>query len=313
MDSAAGQHVEEISTKNIKSIIDSVDTILLDCDGVIWNENEIISGTPDTINWLKSLNKRIFYISNNSTKSRDEYRKKLKDFNITCEKEDVWCSSFVSASYLKSIDFKKKVYLIGMSGIAAELEEANIPYRGFEEHNVELSSFTEASKYEIDEEIGAVIVGMDLHIRYAKVAFAQLHLRDRNECLFIATNDDHVIPVDGGRLLPGSGSIARMIECCSDRIPFVLGKPNTWLLQQMIKMYKLDRGRMLMVGDNLKTDILFGNNESVRTLLVETGVSKRKHIYNNAQNEQKIIPTYVSVSLSHLMEAYKESISSVAK
>lgn len=51
-------------------LIKDVDNFLFDCDGVIWNYGKAINGSIELINRLKSLNKRCFFVTNNSTKTR---------------------------------------------------------------------------------------------------------------------------------------------------------------------------------------------------------------------------------------------------
>jgi 4-nitrophenyl phosphatase len=53
-----------------------------------------------------------------------------------------------------------------------------------------------------------------------------------------------------------------------------------------------------MVGDNLLTDIEFGLNSGVRTLLVMGGVTKRDQVYG--EKPDKVVPDMVIESLGHL-------------
>lgn len=88
--------------------------------------------------------------------------------------EEIFSSSYAAAAYLKSISFAKKAYIIGGAGIQEELSEVGIPSRGVEEHAQFIKSFDEAQRIQIDPEIGAVVVGIDLTICYYKVAYASL-------------------------------------------------------------------------------------------------------------------------------------------
>lgn len=54
-----------------RQLLADVDNFLFDCDGVIWNWPSIIPGSIELINKLKKLNKNCFFITNNSTKTRD--------------------------------------------------------------------------------------------------------------------------------------------------------------------------------------------------------------------------------------------------
>lgn len=92
------------------------------------------------------------------------------------------------------------------------------------------------------------------------------------DCLFIATNLDSTFPSGGGKIFPGGGSIVAPLVVATGRKPIVIGKPEVWLLDDIIKSHNLDRSRSIMVGDRLDTDILFGQNGSLKTLLVFTGI-----------------------------------------
>jgi 4-nitrophenyl phosphatase len=59
-----------------------------------------------------------------------------------------------------------------------------------------------------------------------------------------------------------------------------------------------DAKRALMVGDNLSTDIEFGLNSGVRTLLVMGGVTKREQVFGD--NASPIVPDFVMESFGDL-------------
>lgn len=44
--------------------------------------------------------------------------------------DEIYSSSFAAAAYLESINFKKKVYVIGEDGILQELDLLGIPHLG---------------------------------------------------------------------------------------------------------------------------------------------------------------------------------------
>lgn len=208
----------------------------------------------------------------------------------------------MAAKYLQTVNFTKKAYVVGQKGIAEELTEAGIAWRGVEEHAYFPSATNDPSQFEVDPEIGAIVVGLDTKITYTKVAFALLHLQANPECLFVATNPDNTFPSHGGRILPGGGTMVKMVEYCSQKTPVVVGKPSQWFLDEIIENYNFDRQRTLMVGDKLSTDILFGNQGKIKTLLVFTGVTSPEYLKTQEFEEQKTFPTYTSESLSHLMQ-----------
>ncbi|AQK44459.1 Phosphoglycolate phosphatase 1A chloroplastic [Zea mays] len=125
------------------ALIDSVETFIFDCDGVIWKGDKLIDGVPETLDLLRSKGKRLVFVTNNSTKSRKQYGRKFETLGLSvdetgrgsllaCAQEEIFASSFAAAAYLQSIDFPKdkKVYVIGEEGILKELELAGFQYLG---------------------------------------------------------------------------------------------------------------------------------------------------------------------------------------
>lgn len=68
----------------IHAFIEAHDTFMLDCDGVLWSgTNGLLPGILETLRWLKvTLGKRIFLMTNNSTKSREAYHRKIVALGI---------------------------------------------------------------------------------------------------------------------------------------------------------------------------------------------------------------------------------------
>ena len=62
--------------------------------------------------------------------------------------------------------------------------------------------------------------------------------------------------------------------------------------------------RCLVVGDNLHTDILFGSNCGLKTLLVLTGISSlaeaRRYQASNSVHDQKLVPDFYLPSIKEL-------------
>jgi len=62
---------------------------------------------------------------------------------------------------------------------------------------------TPYSDFEIDPEVGAVIVGFDQHFSYPKMVKACMYLKDTN-VHFIGTNMDERFPVSKNVIMPGA-------------------------------------------------------------------------------------------------------------
>ncbi|MGV2914265.1 HAD hydrolase-like protein, partial [Bacillus safensis] len=76
-----------------------------------------------------------------------------------------------------------------------------------------------------------------------------------------------------------------------------IGKPESIIMEQAMRVLGTDVSETLMVGDNYDTDIMAGMNAGMDTLLVHTGVTTKELLQ---QYEKQ--PTYVIDSLSEWIE-----------
>ena len=73
---------------------------LLDMDGTIYIDNELFDGTLDFLDYVKSINGKYMFLTNNSSKSVDKYIEKLKSLGIDAVKEDFLTSTDATILYL---------------------------------------------------------------------------------------------------------------------------------------------------------------------------------------------------------------------
>ena len=72
--------------------------------------------SPEVMNTFQEIGKKVFYITNNSTKTRDRFAEQCKILNFKANSDNILCTSYLAANYLKSLSFSKKVYVIGSTG-----------------------------------------------------------------------------------------------------------------------------------------------------------------------------------------------------
>ncbi|GMP21704.1 hypothetical protein CsSME_00000032 [Camellia sinensis var. sinensis] len=268
--------------KNADQLIDSVETFIFDCDGVIWKGDKLIDGVPETLDMLRTKGKRLVFVTNNSTKSRKQYGKKFETLGLNVCEEEIFASSFAAAAYLKSIDFPKdkKVYVIGEDGILKELELAGFQYLGGPEDGGKKIELKPGFLMEHDHNVGAVVVGFDRYFNYYKVQYGTLCIRENPGCLFIATNRDAVTHLTDAQEWAGGGSMVGALCGSTQREPLVVGKPSTFMMDYLANKFGIQKSQICMVGDRLDTDILFGQNGGCKTLLVLSGVTSLSMLQN---------------------------------
>ncbi|KAG0202251.1 hypothetical protein BGX33_009807 [Mortierella sp. NVP41] len=275
-----------------KTFLDKYDTFLLDCDGVLWHGSHVLEGILDTVNFLRKNGKKLVFVTNNSTLSRKNYVKKFEKLGIQASEKDIFSSAFATAVYLRNIlNFPedKRVFVIGESGIVDELKEVGIETTGANDTGV-IMSHGDFGSIEQDPTIGAVVCGFDINLNYRKLAKAFTYLNNKEQgAHFILTNDDTTFPAPNG-VYPGTGSLAQPLVTALKRQPMVMGKPNKPMLDCFFSNYHTDPARTCMVGDRLDTDIDFGAQGNIATLMVLTGVSTEEEAMDP---NQPIKPTYI--------------------
>lgn len=149
---------------------------------------------------------------------------------------EVYSSSYSAAAYLRSIDFKQKAYVVGEQGIVDELADAGIrAIGGPADAGKQIDWAGPNPELQQDEEVGAVVVGVDYHLSYYKVHYASLCLLQNPNCLFIATNTDSRGNFSQNQEWPGAGSAVGAIKGATDLEPTVTGKPAAFMLDDICR------------------------------------------------------------------------------
>jgi len=281
-----------------KNLLAETDVFIFDCDGVIWRGDSLIDGIPETLKKLRDAGKKMFFVTNNSTKSRAGYKKKFDSLGLDIPAEEIFSSSFAAAAYLEQTKFKdtgKKVYVIGEVGICDELDLIDVPWVGGPNDKDKEPDMGPGGKLEHDKDVGAVIVGFDRYVNYYKIQNAQLCINENPGCEFIATNLDAVTHLTDAQEWAGNGSMVGAIKGCTGQEPTVVGKPSPLMIDYLQNKLNLDKSRICMVGDRLDTDVLFGTDNGLKTVLVLSGVTSEEKLLSE---ENTITPDYYAGTIN---------------
>lgn len=257
------------------TLSDDFQGFIFDLDGVIWSGETLINGVDEAIKKLRKQGKTILFLTNNASKSRREYAEKLSGFGINASVSEIVTSGHVTAEYLKKKYGGSKIFVVGMNGLREELKLSG--------HSIVL------------EDPDFVVVGMDESFTYEKLnkAFELIHYGNAR---LIAANDDRVA-VRGEKLVPVAGSILASIEHATGVKALVCGKPYEPMIDFILGKVGLPKNKVLMVGDNLETDIAFGQQAGVKTALVLTGMHSRADA-----RKSKVKPDYILNNTGELLK-----------
>jgi HAD superfamily hydrolase (TIGR01450 family) len=223
-----------------------IKAIAFDLDGTIYYGNQIIEGAIETIEYLKNKGLKIFYFTNNSTKTREQIYSKLTNMGLTLSIDSVYTSAYATAVFCVENQING-VYCIGSNGLISELIEQDIQVNS--------------------DDIKAVVIGLDLDINYEKLSQALFFLQ--KGCRLIICNQDKNYPIENGVLKPGCGSMVGAILGAYDKqIDFEVGKPNTYMIELLSKAHHLTKDNILVVGDSLESDIEMARRYGCQSVLV---------------------------------------------
>ena len=260
-------------------------TILLDADGVLWKSNNPIPGINLFFDFLAENRINWALLTNNSTRTAQDYIDKLGKFGISANSNSVFTSSSTTAEYLlERFGRGAPLHVVGMDGLTTTLEDAGFQISIGEENP--------------ENEVVAVVAGMDRQINHQKIKIAMRLIV--NGAAFIATNTDGSFPTPEG-INPGTGMVIGALQFTSGVKPFVVGKPHPAIFQTALKEFGAKPEDTLMVGDRLETDILGASNLGIRTAAVLTGVTSREEI-----SRGDIKPDFIYDDISQLHQALLE-------
>lgn len=221
---------------------------IFDLDGTLFRGEEAIPGAADALRRLRARGAQLRYLTNNSTRSQSFYANKLSELGFEVDPSEVFSSGLGTALYLRGQGIET-AFVVGEDGLKQTLTG----------HGIREEFLTPE----------AVVVGLCRSFTYDLMNEAMQLIR--KGARFVATNADATYPVEGGAFIPGSGSVVAAIQTCSETDPFVVGKPNPFLVELVLKDLQLPPDQVLVVGDRMDTDIESGRRAGCPTCLVLTG------------------------------------------
>lgn len=302
----------KITTKEIaQDFLDRYETFLFDCDGVLWLGTHLLPYTKEFLDTLALLGKKAIFVTNNSTKSRLQYTKKFASFGITVSEEQIFTSGYASAVYVR--DFlklqpgKDKIWVFGETGIEQELNKMGYESLGGTDPRLETDFDASTSPFIVnglDEDVHAVIAGLDNKINYHKLAITLQYLQQTEKVHFVGTNFDSTFP-QKGHVFPGAGSMVESLAFSSGRRPAYCGKPNINMLNTIVSAFGLDKSKCCMVGDRLNTDMKFGIDGKLGgTLLVLSGIETEERA--TEISDDHVNPKFFAEKLGDIYELTKQ-------
>jgi 4-nitrophenyl phosphatase len=253
--------------------IGDIKNFLIDGDGVLWRDDRAIPGLEYFFDVLNSRTIEWALLTNNNTRTIDEYLDKLTGFGIEANAGQIFTSSTATADYLqRKYGSGAPVHAVGMSGVLETLKDAGFLVSTGEEMP--------------DHDVVAVAAGMDRELTYNKAKVATRLILGGAE--FVATNTDGTYPTPDG-LSPGTGMVIGALKGTTGVEPIVIGKPEGAIFESALAALSADKETTAMIGDRLGTDILGAQRLGIPTIGVLTGVTTSEQMSASAVQPDLIV------------------------
>ena len=255
--------------------------LLIDMDGVLYRGNEPVPGARAFLAWAEAQGVGFLLFTNNSTLTPEQYTQKLARMDIVVTPDHVFTSAQATAMYLpRLVPPGQALYIIGQDGLRTALAESGYRFA--------------------DQNVAAVVVGMDTHLTYEKLCLATLAIRAG--ALFVGTNPDVTFPSERG-IVPGNGATLAAIETATGVKPILVGKPERAIFEIALSRLAAAPENTAMIGDRPETDVLGGQRAGLMTVHVLTGVADRQELAASG-----LTPDWVFEDLGDLQRAWVDAL-----
>ncbi|MFB6310175.1 MAG: HAD-IIA family hydrolase [Salinirussus sp.] len=247
-----------------------VEAVVVDLDGTIYRGDEAIPGAAEAVEAVRKLGYSVLFVTNNPTRSPTQYAERLNGFGISAEPEEILPAGTVTAEYLAMNHYTDDIFMIGSAGLREQFQAAGID--------------------PVDEPRGAdvVVTSHTYGFDYEDLTAGLWALDDASA--FYGTDPDLVYPDAEGTRYPGSGAITGAVATVAEREPdLVLGKPSQVMVEHATERLECHPSACLIVGDGIDTDIAFGKQAGMETVLVLSGRTTRTELENGVPRPDHVV------------------------
>ncbi len=245
--------------------MENIKGFLIDLDGVLYIDDQIISGAIETINHLKKNGYILRFLTNTTTKSFQQVYLKLLDLGLPVDKKEIITAPIAALSYLKKENIKN-CYLVMNEHLKDDFHQL----------------------IQDDEKPEAIIIGdiedkWDYHLMNKLfnfmmngsnlIAFHKVRFRRREVSL----------QIDIGAFIHG-------LEYATGKKSIVMGKPSKAFYHMALEQMKLSADQVLMIGDDIDSDIGGAQEVGIKAILVKTGK------YNSDYVKSRKIHPFMTIS-----------------
>ena len=258
-------HLENSNFSQFKGLI-------FDIDGTLTHDGKAIAGAIDVIKQLREQEFQLRFVTNTTGRSPHQLATQLSRLGFCVIAEEIQTSVTACKHYL-STEMK------GKSGYLA-IPDVTKPMLTGIEHN------------EINPDF--VVIG-DLENGFDYKLLNKLFNFIHNGARLIAFHRNPFYFREGKTWLD-SGAFTRVFEGITNQAAIITGKPSSALFNSAVSSMGLMPEQVLVVGDDVSSDIQGANNSGLHSILVGTGKFKPEHLTGDFPKANTIIDSLTELT-----------------
>jgi len=254
------------------SVLDKVDGLLIDLDGVVYISNQAIPGAAEAITRLKSKNIPMRFVTNTTTMSQNSLHKKMTGMGLPIERHEIISAVQAAVLFLRDpvahsllwdrkIEHPPSCYLVLTDDCKkdfAEFQQTDknpdyIIIGDLETSRPQLavgsSIDTQTWNYELLNKIFNLLISGSKMIALHKGKFWQT---------------EQGLTLDIGVFVAG-------LEYVTGQTATIIGKPSKTFFELALRDLGVPASRAAMIGDDLDNDIAGAQAVGMKAILVKTG------------------------------------------
>lgn len=221
--------------------------IVFDLDGTIYFGNRPAYKANEVIHKAKEVFEHVFFVTNNSAKTREELIEKLKSMDVDVSLDELINSGFAVAKYLAENGYNN-VHCIGSDSFKTEIKSFGI--------NIDTV------------EPKAVVVGYDPDFSLKDLTGILNSKLD--DFKLIIANRERNYPGKDGIIMPGAGPIVSAVEnALNKKTDVIVGKPNPLMLELITEGLNLKPQDICVVGDSYESDVMMAEAYGSSSVLID--------------------------------------------
>lgn len=223
----------------------SIRGLIIDLNGTLYFKEQVIAGAAETLCNLRQAGYSLRFMTNTDSKTRAQLHELICSYGLDLPITELFSAAQVTFDYLKSHHYS-------YSGLLPEaLHE----------------EFKDLKRDELNPD--CVIIGENRSaITYQSLDHLFRHLMNGAE-LIVMQPGRHYFLADGPHL--DTGSIAAMFEYATGRQGQIMAKPSSSFFNRMLADMQLKGQEVLVVGDDVETDMVGASKIGAKSILVRTG------------------------------------------